>query len=33
MAINTAFFTVFDANGETLLTTDWLLDQTEVAEQ
>ena len=33
IAINTAFFTVFDDNGQTLLATDWLLDQTEVAER
>jgi hypothetical protein len=31
IAINTAFFTVFEDQGQTLLTTDWLLDQTEVA--
>ncbi|MEJ0077505.1 MAG: hypothetical protein WDO17_19120 [Alphaproteobacteria bacterium] len=33
IAINTAFFTVFDDNGQTLLATDWLLDQSEVAER
>ncbi len=33
MAINTAFFSVFEHNGETLLTTDWLLDQEEVAQR
>lgn len=33
VAINTAFFTVFQEDGETLLTTDWLLDQTEVVER
>lgn len=33
IAINTAFFSVFDFNGETLLTTDWLLDQEEVAQR
>jgi hypothetical protein len=33
IAINTAFFTVFEEKGETLLTTDWLLDQTEVIER
>jgi hypothetical protein len=33
IAINTAFFTVFDDNGQTLLTTDWLLDQSEVASR
>lgn len=31
IAINTAFFTVFDEAGQLLLTTDWLLDQQEVA--
>jgi len=31
IAINTAFFTVFQEAGQTLLTTDWLLDQQEVA--
>ncbi len=31
IAINTAFFTVFEEAGQTLLTTDWLLDQQEVA--
>jgi hypothetical protein len=31
IAINTAFFTVFEDNGQILLTTDWLLDQSEVA--
>lgn len=31
VAINTAFFTVFEEAGQTLLTTDWLLDQQEVA--
>jgi hypothetical protein len=30
IAINTAFFTVFDDNGQILLASDWLLDQTEV---
>lgn len=33
LGINTAFFTVFEHEGETLLTTDWLLDQTEVTER
>jgi hypothetical protein len=33
IAINTAFFTVFEDDGQTLLTTDWLLDQSEVAER
>jgi hypothetical protein len=33
MAINTAFFTIFDDGGKTLLATDWLLDQTEVVER
>jgi hypothetical protein len=33
IAINTAFFTVFEENGQTLVTTDWLLDQTEVTER
>jgi len=33
IAINTAFFSVFEENGQTLLATDWLLDQTEVAER
>jgi hypothetical protein len=31
--INTAFFTVFEEDGATLLATDWLLDQTEVSER
>ena len=31
VSINTAFFTVFEDAGQTLLTTDWLLDQQEVA--
>ncbi|MCJ2109031.1 hypothetical protein MKK70_27420 [Methylobacterium sp. E-041] len=30
VGINTAFFTVFEHGGETLLTTDWFLDQEEV---
>jgi hypothetical protein len=29
IGINTAFFTVFEEAGQTLLTTDWLLDQQE----
>ena len=33
IAINTAFFSVFEEGGRTLLTTDWLLDQTEVVER
>jgi len=33
IAINTAFFSVFDEDGQTLLTTDWLLDQSEVIER
>ncbi len=33
IAINTAFFSVFDKDGETLLATDWLLDQAEVVER
>jgi len=33
VAINTAFFTVFEDDGNTLLTADWLLDQSEVAER
>ncbi len=31
MAINTAFFTIFEEEGRSFLTTDWLLDQTEVS--
>jgi hypothetical protein len=33
LAINTAFFSVFDDEGKTLLATDWLLDQSEVADR
>lgn len=33
IAINTAFFSVFEDDGRTLLATDWLLDQAEVAER
>jgi hypothetical protein len=33
IAINTAFFTVFEDDGQTLLATDWFLDQSEVAER
>ncbi len=33
IAINTAFFTTFEHNGEMLLATDWLLDQEEVTER
>lgn len=29
IAINTAFFSVFEEDGRTLLATDWLLDQAE----
>lgn len=31
--INTAFFNVFEENGEQLLATDWLMDQQEVVER
>ncbi len=31
--INTAFFTIFDDDGRTLLSTAWLLDQAEVVER
>jgi Endonuclease NucS C-terminal domain len=33
IAINTAFFSAFEDEGQTLLATDWLLDQEEVAER
>jgi hypothetical protein len=33
LAINTAFFNTFEHGGQTLLTTDWLLDQDEVVER
>jgi hypothetical protein len=33
IAINTAFFSVFEQDGQIFLTTDWLLDQSEVAER
>jgi len=33
IAINTAFFSIFEEQGQMLLTTDWLLDQTQVAER
>lgn len=33
IAINTAFFSVFEDGGQTFLTTDWLLDQSEVVER
>lgn len=33
IAINTAFFSVFEEGGQTLLATDWLLDQSEVVER
>ena len=33
IAINTAFFSVFEDEGRSLLATDWLLDQAEVAER
>jgi hypothetical protein len=32
VSINTAFFNVFEHNGEALLATDWLVDQEQVAE-
>jgi len=31
--INTAFFNVFEQNGEQLLAIDWLMDQQEVVER
>ena len=33
LAINTAFFNTFEHEGQTFLTTDWLLDQEEVVER
>jgi hypothetical protein len=33
IAINTAFFTVFENDGQVLVATDWLLDQSEVTER
>jgi hypothetical protein len=33
VSINTAFFTVFEHDGATLLSTDWLLDQEEVTQR
>jgi hypothetical protein len=33
IAINTAFFSVFEDNGSTLFATEWLLDQSEVVER
>ena len=33
VAINTAFFNTFELEGQTFLTTDWLLDQEEVMER
>jgi hypothetical protein len=33
IAINTAFFTTFEHDGQTLLATDWLLDQEEVTQR
>lgn len=33
VSINTAFFNVFEENGEQLLATDWLMDQQEVVER
>lgn len=33
VAINTAFFSVFEDGGRTLVATDWLLDQVEVVER
>ena len=33
VAINTAFFTIFEENGEKLLATDWLMDQQQVVER
>jgi hypothetical protein len=33
IAINTVFFTTFEHDGETLLATDWLLDQEEVTQR
>lgn len=33
VSINTAFFNVFEENGQQLLATDWLMDQQEVRER
>lgn len=33
VSINTAFFAVFEENGQQLLATDWLMDQQEVMER
>ena len=33
VAINSAFFSVFEENGEQLLATDWLMDQQQVVER
>lgn len=33
VSINTAFFNVFEENGQQMLTTDWLMDQQEVVER
>lgn len=33
ISINTVFFNTFEHNGETLLVTDWLLDQEEVTQR
>lgn len=33
VSINTAFFNMFEENGEQLLATDWLMDQQEVVER
>ncbi|WP_193187392.1 PDDEXK family nuclease [Nisaea sediminum] len=33
VAINTAFFTIFEENGQQLLATDWLMDQQQVVER
>ena len=33
VAINTTFFSIFEENGEILLSTDWLMDQQQVVER
>lgn len=33
LAINTVFFTTFENQGQTLITTDWLMDQEEVVQR
>ncbi|MFX4223495.1 MAG: hypothetical protein ACMVO3_22485 [Thalassobaculum sp.] len=33
VAINTAFFTMFEENGQQMLATDWLMDQQQVIER